>query len=436
MKTKIVNLKYGAKLLHTYLNDVDGVSIDFIFNAGCLNDPIGKAGLAHFCEHAAFGFSTDKYSKKEREYLRHKYQYYNATTSTKETWFSMEVINNKLEEAIDDLTHSFTQLKYIQEEFDSEYKIICDEIITRKKINQHQASILAVKNLNKEKEYKNFHNSAAGDLETVQNITLKDIKWFIENYYTLNNLTILVTGNVKYKKLIKLINKYVYKNILHEGNKGFDFENYKGYNSPRYLLGEAVEKGKSYFLAFYLYNERSKYQNIKDVCVRNLLSSCLKEKAFEYFRTDLNLCYSCGAGIAPTNKYNEFYVSVQCQDENIDDVVLAYHNFLNYFKTKLNQELLDKYIEKYNEMENFDRKSISRISDSRYAIYSTYNKIIDKKEFTKMRNTITLNDLKDEFEIITKSKPYLIIISDKKELENLDYKEFVKNSRIKKFLNF
>ena len=52
MKTKILNLKNNVKLIHTYTKDVNGVEMEFTFKAGSLNDPKGKEGLAHFCEHA------------------------------------------------------------------------------------------------------------------------------------------------------------------------------------------------------------------------------------------------------------------------------------------------------------------------------------------------------------------------------------------------
>lgn len=127
MKTKVLNLKNNIRLIYTYVKDVNGVDVQLCFKAGALNDPKGKSGLAHFCEHAlSSAFSTEKHSRNERRYLKNKYSYSNASTSASYVKFFLQVAHDKFEEAFDLMTETFYSLKYIPDEFESERKIIYD----------------------------------------------------------------------------------------------------------------------------------------------------------------------------------------------------------------------------------------------------------------------------------------------------------------------
>ena len=61
MKTKIITLKNDVKLIYTYVKEVKGFDLNFIFQAGALNDFENKNGIAHFSEHVlASALSTKK----------------------------------------------------------------------------------------------------------------------------------------------------------------------------------------------------------------------------------------------------------------------------------------------------------------------------------------------------------------------------------------
>lgn len=425
MKSKIVNLKYGAKLIHSYVSDVEGVFIKFIFKSGCLNDPKGKSGLAHFCEHALESFSTNLYSRKEREEKFSELNYLNASTSSHNVTFVLQTTNAKIEKDFEYLTHPFCNLKYEKEDFEKEYKIISDEIKTRLKANRDKCRQLIYKKVQKAKEYHNVHVSPAGDMESLSKIKLRDLKWFIENYFTLNNLTIVISGKLTLRKAMKLINKYIYKNIKQVGIKGYDFEDYKGFYSPRLIVDKAVEEGKSILKISYAYKELEKFVKLKDVCVTNFLGNCIDEKAFQFFRGDKNLCYYCRATIGQGDKYEIFTFDIECQDENIMKILEVYKDFVANIKEQIDEELLNKSREKYNEWESFDRDSLRIISNSKYGQFCLYNRLYDRKALRKERDKVTLKDLQDELDLILQAKPYITIVSNVEELKNFNYNKYV-----------
>ena len=428
MKTKLLNLKNNVKLIYTYVKDVNGVDVQLCFNAGALNDPKGKSGLAHFCEHAvSSAFSTQKHNRNERRALKNKYTYSNANTSSFFVRFLLQVAHNQFEEAFDLMTEPFNSLQYIPEEFESERKIIYDEILTRKKTNERELGNILLHQIYKEPEYNNIQISAAGIVETVEKIKLEDIKKYINDYFTQKNLTIVISGKIKLRKVIQYINKYIYPRIPVGEKLGFDFENYKGFKAPCFIQSPAVEDGKSIFLTFYAYDKCEKFSTRKQYFVESLLNACLQEKFFEFYRTNNNLCYSCFTGLFNDNKYKECEFLVQCNDNNIENVVNDFKEFLKFFEGEFSEDLFNKHKERKLSQVNFDLQNLSRISSSRFGEYKQYNEICnsDKTVINELKS-VTFEQIKNLWKDILKSKPYLILITSKEGLENYDYKDFVK----------
>lgn len=431
MKTKIVNLKNNVKLIHTYTKDVSGVELKLTFHAGALNDPKGKEGLAHFCEHAMINaFSTDKHTRNERKDIKQKFQYSNASTGNMYMTFVIKMVYKDFEEAIDILTEPFNSLKYIPEECESERKVILDEILTKRKTNEQSLNFIIYQNFNKEKEYNRITSRPSGTSDSVKSITLVDIKNYIEKYLTQQNLVISIAGHLPLRKAIKYINKYVFTRIPIGSVKGFDFENYLGYHSPRLIKGPAVEDGQSFLLARYLFGKTNKYEDINKNPVFYSLSLCLKEKIFEFYRINKNLCYLCSTSIWNNNIYSMCDFIVKCSDLNIKSVIDEYHNMLVYLKDNLTEELFEKQKNNIFNSFNFDFMNLSRINDVQLDMYLTYNKIIANKEYKKAWESVTFDKVRKLLDKIIKTKPYFAIVSSCKDIENIDYKTLCKLAKM------
>ncbi len=428
MKTKVLNLKNNIRLIYTYVKDVNGVDVQLCFKAGALNDPKGKSGLAHFCEHAlSSAFSTEKHSRNERRYLKNKYTYSNASTSASYVKFFLQVAHDKFEEAFDLMTESFYSLKYIPDEFESERKIIYDEILTRQKTNEREFYNIFYHKIHKEPEYQNIQTSAAGVVDTVKNITIEDIRKYIEQYFTQKNLTIVISGKITLRNVLKNISKYIYSRIPLGEKLGFDFENYKGFKSPCFIKSPSVEEGKSMFVTNYAYDKCEKFSNRKQFFIESILNACLHEKFFEFYRTNNNLCYNCYAGLYDDNIYKLCEFTVLCNDNNIEEVTNQFKNFLTFFEKEYNIELFNKQKERKLSQVNFDLQSLSRISTSRFGELNYYNDICNNDNKIKYDiNSVTFEQTKDLWNKIIKVKPYLFLITSKEEFDSFDYKNFSK----------
>ena len=117
MKTELLNLRHGGKVLLNRQKEIRGIAVQFSFTAGSFNDPKEKIGTAHFCEHALCNFPNKKMDREERAKHKRKYEYINAFTSLSEMCFVCRITEEDFEDAIDFITESFATIKLTQEEF-------------------------------------------------------------------------------------------------------------------------------------------------------------------------------------------------------------------------------------------------------------------------------------------------------------------------------
>lgn len=427
MKTRIVTLKNKVKLIHTYIKEVSGVELVLSFNAGAINDPMGKAGVAHFSEHAlASAFSTERYTRLERREIATKFNYHNASTSLRSMNFYGTSNRRNFEQLMDFCTDAFSGMKYLPEDFESEKPIIIDEILTRRKTNERVRYRALLKHVFKEKESKNTSEGIAGSVESFNKIKIEDLKTFISNYITQENLKIIITGHITLKDAIKLANKYVIGRVPVKNKKGFDFEDYKGYKKPNYVHVEAPEQQKSLISIIYQYSEAQKIKDLREDCVLALFSKCLSEKVLAFYRLEKEFCYSSTGYVSDDNKCNICEIIIQCNDDNAVKAINEYKNFLKYLKEHFTVELFEKQKQKMLDAVDFDLASIHHTTYKNIIDFEYYNKVITSKQIKKSVESITFDDLLKLYEEIFKVQPHVLVVSSNKEFDNFDYKKFIK----------
>lgn len=437
MKPKLLKTKEGVKVIFERCTDVKGIVFELHFNAGALNDPIGKCGLAHFCEHAIMGFATKKHSRVERSNNHGKFQQFNAYTADYDTCYYVMTTKNKIDEAVDTLTEPFSDIIYSQNNFDSEFKIISDEIATQLKTNNMQRVHLLRNKVYKSKEFKNLGYTYAGSQESLNRIKLKDVQAFIEKFYNIVNLTVNVVGNITESEIKKLISKYVATRLNKIGEKGFSIKNNLGYKEPAFYYEKACEKDKALFYVHYklLDFRTEKYYN-RDWYIENrIVSYVLSLVIFDYFRTKKELCYSCSCNIF--QKADGVYLSfnIVCQEENINEVVKEYPEFIKSLFENFTEEKLNQAKEVFIGALNFDYNDLASKANINFRQYDIYGYLLDDKKTKKDEEFIKKFTYQRAITILKgliNKKPNLIILANNEKYKDFDYKDFCKNTIIKK----
>ena len=436
MKYKQFKTRDGITVLSAYINNINGVLFELHFKAGAYNDPIGKAGLAHFCEHALMGFSTKTHTREQRNELDRKFQYKNAYTSNYEMVFVVCATKKEIEEAVDNMTDPFANIIYPQEEFDSEFKIISDEINTRKKTNSRLLGMILNKNQAKNKEINNCEQSQAGSIESISKIRLKDLQNFIESYINKKNLVVNVSGNLAPKEIERLIDKYVSPRIKADGEIGFNRMDNLGDKGPHYYFSKSWEKSKALLCYDYKIekHEKSAFYDLESAALRNITSKVMQEEASTYFRNKKELCYGCSFGMF---KYiDATYVSfhVECQQENVDKIIEAYPDFIKSVEEQFSEERFNKHKKRTLGNMNFDVRGISAQADVNYDNYDKYGKILGENEdkiLEKIYNSIKYEQAKEKIKLLKGKKPNIVIITDDEKYKDFDYKDYCKKILVK-----
>lgn len=417
MAKNIFKLKNGITLIHKRVKNVNGVAVNLIFKAGGYNDYLGKAGLAHFCEHVLMGFPTLTSTKQQRLEQIKNYVVYNAYTSNQIINFTLFTPKEDIESALDLMTDPFANIIINQEDFESEYKIIQDEIITMVKYNKNKALTIKRQLLSKNKELRNTEAWPAGSIETLAKIKIEDIKTFINEYFNKENLVVSVAGNITKREALRLIEKYINPRIKDNGRVGFDFNQFLGYKDrTRAIKVKPDEKGKAYLNLNYNYREnKSRYLDRYNTAIFNILSSVLYEQIFSFYRDKNNLCYGASGEFCYHNIYESVFITIECQQNNLQKIIDKFKELKTILSQPLDKNLFGKHKKKIIGMVNLDNKKVRNLAINLYSQYDQFGDILTKREskkfFKKVKN-ITYEEANEIYQKFLKVRPIVTIVSE------------------------
>lgn len=441
MEKEIFTTKEGIEVIYQHVKNVNGVVFEIHFKAGGLNDPKGKAGLAHFCEHAIMGFSTDRHTRAERVEGRRKFRSINAYTSNYEVVFWTGTTLNKLDDAVDYLTEGFECIKFDKENFDSEYKIIYDELKTRNKQNKFLLSYIWAHKLSLDPRDNNLEYSLVGSEESLSNITLEDIVKYSHDYFNLENMTINASGAMTKRDLERVISKYIAKRVYKTGKIGFKRGDNLGYSDkPMYCYEKSLEEGKALVNISYQLEKQdySDYYKREESVFHRVMTKVLSNNANYYFRTTKELCYGCGTQIYRTYNKIMFDFFIQCQQDNVQKVLDEFPEYISNVISEFTEERFEKARETILEGFKFDVSTIWDWADANYREVERYgnllgNTIKEEDEFyINTYNSVKFEDAVKELEKLKGVKPTIIIISNDEKYKDFDYKNYSKKITFKK----
>lgn len=176
-------------------NKLNSIAMGCWIASGSFNDYQNKSGLHHFLEHLIFNIP---YVKEKSNLLKEKGAVINAFTSQELMCFYV----NCLEEHYDLALDFMESIIYSDLEFDENVNFDNEKKIIMREIEYHDKEIEQVKNrILKQIFYENKYSlSILGDINTISNIDLLDIKSLYKQIQTNVDKFITIVGNVNNKK--------------------------------------------------------------------------------------------------------------------------------------------------------------------------------------------------------------------------------------------
>ena len=223
-------LSNGIRIIHKQVNSIVGHCAVFI-NVGSRDEECSEYGLAHLIEHSIFKGTEKRKSYHILNRIDGVGGELNAYTTKEETCiyasFLTEHYDRTLELFSDILFHS----TFLEKEIEKEKDVILDEINSYKDspseyiYDEFEELIFKGHGL--------AHN-ILGEKQQLKKYKSKNLRQFFSKNYIASKMVISSVGNLDFKKLIKLCEKYFKEQPLQTSeNKREPFNNYVPTNQSR-----------------------------------------------------------------------------------------------------------------------------------------------------------------------------------------------------------
>ena len=421
-KIKLIKHKSGLKIFYKKLSINNGVFVKFSFNAGSYNNK-NKPGLAHLLEHC-FSFGNDKYSREEFRNFRFSLTNSNFYTSRKDMVFWGYFYKHEIDKFFDIYMSVIGNLKLKNEYFLNEKKVVKQEITYNNNALIRRLTLAMESELIEDKLVKRgIADGGLGNVEDINRLVLKDLKEFYKKYFKLSNMNLVCVGNISKHKLLKLVKKYVVKNISNEKMNVKPVINPKlVWDKSNLILMSSDVKDQSRVRLLFKINslDTSNFMHHK---IANLIEEDTQKIAFNIFRTQHGLCYSCDCGIFYYTNQFFFFVDVTCHENQVVEVLNCMPELMDTLRDfnmteERKKEIID-YFYKIRETSVPHPRNFEEID----VFYDKYGFFITKKmEKTnrKLLLKMPVEEINKILHDILKTQPKLFIISniDKSKLPN------------------
>ena len=207
-------LRNGLKLIVREDHRAPTIAHMVWYRAGSMDEVNGKTGVAHVLEHMMFK-GTDKVKAGEFSRLvaavggRE-----NAFTSRDYTAYFQQVEKSKLEDVIKLEADRMSNLNFDDAEFLKEIQVIMEERRLRTEDNPNSLlneSLMATAYMSSP-----YRHPVIGWMNDLQNMKAADARDWYRSWYSPNNATVVITGDVDAKQVLALVEKYYGAAVAHE----------------------------------------------------------------------------------------------------------------------------------------------------------------------------------------------------------------------------
>lgn len=194
----------GIEVRFTQKDELPIIHLNILIEAGSKFDPEGKHGLAYLTslmiDEGAGEYDSIEFNRQMNMLgsslgisCDHDYFY-----------ISLLSLSDKFEKSLELMSLVLKKPKFRVEDFDREKKKLVNILLQA----QNDPEDVAHK-VFESKVYGTFNkygNSIPGSIETIQKITLDDVKYYFDSRIIKNNLSVIVTGNIEDINLLELLN--------------------------------------------------------------------------------------------------------------------------------------------------------------------------------------------------------------------------------------
>ena len=195
-------LDSGVTVVTEHMSEVRSVTVGFWFDIGARDEPGELAGTSHFLEHLLFKGTATRSAKDIADAFDAVGGDINAFIGKEYTCYYARVLDDDLPMALDVLTDMITNSVIDAGEFESERKVILEEIAMHEDAPDELVHDLFYRGMWSDHP---LGRPVLGFNDTVGRVTRDQVASYWQERYTPKNLVVAAAGNVDHNELVNRV---------------------------------------------------------------------------------------------------------------------------------------------------------------------------------------------------------------------------------------
>ena len=400
-------LKNGLKLVYKSTDSMLS-SISIALDAGAVRDTEGKFGIAHVTEHMIYKGTSNRSEAEINKEFSEIFGFQNAMTNYPYVIYYGTLLSEDLEKGIELYADLLINTTLGNAGFKEEMDVIKEELKEWDEEVEQFCEDRLFLNSYKERRIK---YPIIGTEESLEKITLEDVKDFYNKYYFPKNTTIVIISQKGFKEVIDVVSKYFsgwnnigYKIPLKESEKA-EGKTYKdkrhGINTAKVLITYNISA---------LSHEEIKALKVLNQYIGEGVNSLL----FDSLRTKKGLVYDVLTRISNESSIGLYKITFSTAEEKVQEAINSIESiFENLEETlkRLSKNEINSLVKSlklkrlFNEEQSIRLSNATAMYDVMFGDYNLYLNEIEGLEKISKEDLITVSTkvFKDKcIEIITR----------------------------------
>ena len=208
---KITKFPSGLRLAFQPMPCTKSVAVGIYVGTGSVNEDATNNGISHFIEHMVFKGTSNRSAYDIANEMESVGAQINAFTSRNVTSFYTISTWEHTEKCFDVLSDIFFNASFNEDDIKKEKSVVLEEI----SMSLDDPSDLAYDNFNTAfYGNKGLGRTILGTVNNVKSFTEEDLRAYMSEHYTADNVVIAVAGAGEEQEIIALVEKYFEKNMM------------------------------------------------------------------------------------------------------------------------------------------------------------------------------------------------------------------------------
>lgn len=182
------------------------VAVNIWYDVGSANEEPGRSGFAHLFEHMLFQETENLEPGEFKRYILGAGGTYNGTTNNDRTAYFETLPSNRLNLALWLEAERMARLTVTPENFDREREVVKEERRLRIENQPYGRAFETLDTL--VADWGPYDHTVIGSMDDLNAATAEDVRAFYRQYYTPDNATLVVAGDVSVGEVRELTREY------------------------------------------------------------------------------------------------------------------------------------------------------------------------------------------------------------------------------------